>query len=572
MNKRVLVLLLAAALSCGALTACNGNSSSTAGELSQVEQVVNYTPMEAMTFTGNAAVVTAKNFLTSPTELTMTAPEGAKIYYTTDGSEPDESAALYEEPIRIKGDVSNFPTSMVLKAKAYYADGSTSETATRTFFCAMDAETRYKHVIFSISGDPDALYNKPDGIMYGDNVELRGKESEREVYVEALSRDGSILFEQGAGIRIYGAASRFSAIKSFKLFARKEYDENHGQFDIDVFGTVGADGAVIPEYDKLVLRSYGNDFQFAFIRDELNQRLAAQAGYTDCEAVVPAVVYLNGEYYGLVYLHETYCDDLFKDKYGDGAGKFEVLEGTDTEKDVEEDDADMAAIAEEYNRQYAYFSAADLTDDAVYAELCAFMDVENYLQNFAFNICVNNKDWPQNNFKCYRYFAAEGEEYAADGRLDGKWRYLLHDMDYSMGLYEQTETQANYNNLKHILTPGDERYSALFAGLMKREDCRTYFRSEMERLMNGVLSAENILATIDEMSSERFFEMRYYYEHLENLKKENDDIWTWYENLAEQTNLIRRFAEKRNDYLERFLDDALAQYDTPLPEAGDIAE
>lgn len=567
MKKRMLALLLAAALSCGAITGCSDNSSDS--ELSQVEQVINYTPMEAMNFTLSNVTVTAQNFLTSPTELILTAPADAKIYYTTDGSEPDASSTLYEVPIRIKGEISNFPVSMVIRAKAYFADGTVSETATRTFFCAMDAETRYKHVIFSITGDPNELYNQPDGIMYGDNVELRGKESEREVYVEALNRDGSIIFEQSAGIRIYGAASRFSALKSFKLFARKEYDENHGQFDIDVFGTIGADGTVIPEYDKLVLRSYGNDFQFAFIRDELNQRLAAQAGYTDCEAVVPALVYLNGAYYGLVYLHESYCDDLFKDKYGDGAGKFEILEGSDTEKDVDEDDADMAAIAEEYNNQYAKFSAADLTDDAVYAELCAFMDVENYLQNFAFNICINNKDWPQNNFKCYRYFAAEGEEYAAEGALDGRWRYLLHDMDYSMGLYEQTETQANYNNLKHILTPGDERYSALFASLMVREECRTYFRAEMERLMNGVLSSENILATLDEMSSERFFEMRYYYEHLESMKDENEDIWTWYDNLTEQTNLLRSFVKQRNDYLQQFLDDALAQYDTPIPETAE---
>ncbi|MBQ4345718.1 MAG: CotH kinase family protein [Oscillospiraceae bacterium] len=563
MQKRILALLLAATLTCGGLTACNGSSSQ--GELSQVESVVHYTPMEAMSFAKGMVKVTTENFLTAPTELTLSAPEGARIYYTLDGSEPDESAVLYEAPIPMKGEISNFPTSLVLRAKAYFADGSVSDVGTRTFFCAMDVNTRYKHVIFSITGDPAELYEKPDGIMYGDNVELRGRESEREVYVEAINQDGSLVFEQGAGIRIYGAASRFSALKSFKLFARKEYDENHGQFDLDLFGTVGADGEVIPEYDKLVLRSYGNDFQFAFIRDELNQRLAAQAGYTDCEAVIPAVVYLNGAYYGLVYLHESYCDDLFKDKYGKGEGKFELLEGTDTEMKMEEDDPDEATIAWQYNDRYDYFAAADLTDETVYAELCAFMDVENYLQNFAFNICVNNRDWPQNNFKCYRYFAAEGEEYTPGTRLDGRWRYLLHDMDYSMGLYEQDETQAKYNNIKRILTPGDERYSPLFAHLLEREDCRSYFRSEMERLMNGVLSAENMLATLDEMTTERFFEMRYYYEHLENLKKTDDDIWTWYDNLNEQTNIIRRFIQRRNDFLKTYLEQALAAYETETP-------
>lgn len=562
MNRRFLAVLLAATLACGAMTACSENSSVNDGEL--VESVVQYRQLTAVEFTATDVRASDENFLTAPTELTLSAPDGARIYYTLDGSKPDENDTLYDpaKPIRMQGETGgHFPTSLVLRAKAYFADGTESEIVTRTFFCAMDVESRYRHVMFSISGEPAELYEKPDGIMYGENVKQRGRESEREVYVEAISRDGSIVFEQNAGIRLYGAASRFSAQKSFKLFARKEYDPDYGKFPLDVFGTVGADGNVIDKYDKLVLRSFGNDYQFGFIRDELNQRLAAQAGYTDCEAVVPAVIYLNGKYYGLVYLHEAFCDDLFKEKYGGALGKYEILEGKDTEMNVDADDAVAAAIAEEYNTRYNAFAAADLTDDAVYAELCKFMDVENYLQNFAFNICVNNNDWPQNNFKCYRYFAAEGEEYTDDTHQDGRWRYLLHDMDYCMGLYEQEATQAEYNNLKHILTEGDDRYSPLFAGLLAREDCRAFFCSEMERLMHGVLSAENMQNTLDAMSTERFFEMRYYYEHMENEKKHNQEIWTWYENLMPQTALIRQFITGRNDYLETYLAEAMAAYE-----------
>lgn len=561
MNKRFWAVLLAAVLACGAMTACGENSS--VSDSGQVESVVQYQQLAAVEFTATEVTISSENFLTSPTELTLSAPDGARIYYTLDGSKPDESDTLYDAaaPIRMQGKAgSNFPTSLVLRARAYFADGTESEIATRTFFCAMDVESRYRHIMFSISGEPAELYEKPDGIMYGENVEQRGRESEREVYVEAINRDGSIVFAQNAGIRLYGAASRLSAQKSFKLFARKEYDPDYGKFSLDVFGTEGADGNVIDKYDKLVLRSYGNDYQFGFIRDELNQRLAAQAGYTDCEGVVPAVIYLNGEYYGLVYLHESFCDDLFKDQYGGGLGKYEILEGKDTEMKVDEDDAAAAAIAEEYNTRYNAFAASDLTDDAVYAELCRFMDVENYLQNFAFNICVNNNDWPQNNFKCYRYFAVEGEEYIEGTHQDGRWRYLLHDMDYCMGLYEQDETQAEYNNLKHILTEGDARYAPLFAKLLARADCRNFFRSEMERLMNGVLSAENMQNTLDAMNTERFFEMRYYYEHMENEKKHNQEIWTWYENLMPQTALISQFINRRNDCLEGYLAEALAAY------------
>ena len=571
MKKRFFIILLATVLSGCMLTACSGNSGSSQQDAASVESSASFEPVDAMRFTKGLVSVTEQGFLTSSSLLTLSAPDGAAIYYTTDGSEPDTSAMQYTEPIPFQGLVGNFPNSIVLKARAYFEDGSVSEVGTRTFFCASDVKNRYKHVIFSITGDPKQLTEGPDGILFGDNVELRGKESERKVYVEAINRDGSVIFEQYAGARVYGAASRLSAIKSLKLFARKEYDPDHGQFDIDVFGTTGADGAVIPEYDKLVLRNYGNDFQFAFVRDELNQRLAAKAGYTDCEAVVPALVYLNGAYYGLMYLHETYCDDLFKDKYGAGNGKYEVLEGKDGKMNVEEEDAEMAAIATTYNTNYEEFSKADLLDDTIYAQLCAFMDVENYLQNFAFNIYVNNNDWPQNNFKCYRYFAAEGESLGtAEARQDGRWRYLYHDIDFCFSIYEMEETGASYNNLAQILDADSDRYSPLFAKLMERPDCRDFFLAEMQRLMNGALSADSIIETLDHMTTERFFEMRYYFEYLENLKKKNSDIWIWYEEYQRRTDNIRVFARQRAAYMEQFLKEAFAESadQTELPDTA----
>ena len=362
-----------------------------------------------------------------------------------------------------------------------------------------------------------------------------------------------MIFEQAAGIRPYGGASRGSSIKSMKLFARKEYDPYHGKFELDAFGTVGADGEIMNKYDKLVLRNYGNDLQFAFIRDELNQRLVAQAGYSNGEAVVPAVVYLNGKYYGLFYLHESYCDDFFKDKYGGSTeGHYEVLEGNEQRKSEDDDDQENVAAAEEYNFMYNYFAYADMTVDMHFDELCAFMDVENYLQYYAYNIYINNNDWPQNNYKCYRYYAAEDEAYGT-GETDGRWRFLFHDMDFSMGLYDSKETIANYNNLKHIMRPKDDRYSPLFTNLMQREDCRQFFLDEMDRLMNGTLSEKNINAVLDSMLAERESEMIYFFEHLEELKRTDDTIWIWYEGYLERTDNIRKFAKERKAYMEKYL-------------------
>lgn len=509
--------------------------------------------LKIIDFAQDAIAVTNQRFFSQDVKLKIEMPQGARVYYTINGNEPNGGCTEYTAPISLKAAEGDFPNCLILKAIAYYADGSKSEVITHTIFAQEQMENRFETIVFSIVGDPKDLTHPDSGILYEDNAKQRGKESEREVYIEAINSDGSLIFEQSAGIRPYGGASRGSEIKSMKLFARKEYDPYHGKFEIDVFGTIGENGEVINKYDKLVLRNYGNDFQFAFVRDELNQRLAAQAGYTNVEAVVPAVVYLNGKYYGLFYLHENYCDDFFKDKYGGSKeGHYEVLEGNEKRKNEDDDDEANVQAAEEYNFMYDYFSYADMTVDMHFDELCAFMDVENYLQYYAFNICINNNDWPQNNYKCYRYYAADGEAYG-EGETDGRWRFLFHDLDFSMGLYDSKETIASYNNLMHILWHRDDRFSPLFANLMQREECRQFFLDEVERLLNNTLAADNIEKLLDSMMEERENEMVYYFAHLKELKKTEDGIWSNYDSYLKRTENIRRFAQERKKYMEKYL-------------------
>lgn len=516
-------------------------------------------------FPDNAPVFSLEDsFYNAHLSIELKTAYDAEIYYTEDGSEPDKSDTLYTEPIFYECEVTDFPTAHTIKAKAFYADGTESATSVHTYFTAAGTNEHFSEYVFSVSGEPSELTESPDGIFYGENYEARGRESEREVYLSAWDNNGKQVMGQYCGVRIYGGGSRMNSIKSMKLFARKSYSSGDGKFVTSIFNTEVQDGSgnTVGEYDKLVLRNGGNDFQFAFIRDELCHTLAAEAGFSDYEAVKPAVCYLNGEYYGLFWLHETYCDDYFKEKYPNEAalGKFVIAEGTDTEKDVDETDEDSVHSVE-FNEMYEKYSAADLTDDTVYDELCSLMDVENYLDYFAFNIYINNKDWPQNNFRCYRYCPLDGES-AGEGVYDGKWRFLLHDMDYSMGMYEQPELLANYNNLGHILKKGDERYSPLFAALLEREDCRTYFSDKIYELADGVLDGENIKSALASLNGTRYFEQMKFYRHLNSLRSKGDSsIWTNASHLTEQLNIINSFAEKREKFMLSYLDECLEKYE-----------
>lgn len=565
MKKKLILIILILLLLCG----CAGPEEPVSTEPSRSYEVFDSgyyfaSADKVYVFQDDRPVFSLDNtFYDAPIWVELKTQQPAAIYYTTDGTEPDQTDILYDpqEGIYFTTSRGSFPAARTIKARAYYDDGTASAVAVHTYFCANDIGERFTTAVFSITGEAEVLTEGPDGIFYGDNYNQRGDDSEREVHIEAWDAAGTRIFSQYCGIRIYGGASRASSIKSTKIYARKSYQSGIGKFHTDIFGTAAQDGTVIAEYDKLVLRNTGNDFQFGFIRDELCQTLAMQAGYQDYEAVVPAVVYLNGDYYGLFWLHESYCDDYFKEKYPntDAQGEFIVAEGTERWKNTEEDGGDEV-YAEEYNQIYETYAEADLTVQETYDALCKRIDIENYLDYFAFNIYINNNDWPQNNYRCYRYVPAEGEKF--DSVYDGRWRYLLHDTDFSFGLYGMKETAADYNNISKILDPKSDRYAPLFASLMHRSDCREYFMNKLTELSEGALSGQNVTQTLYAMHVLRCTEQDFLYLHMDNLRKKGDDsFWTSAYTLAENMDMIRAFANERDDYILSYARNALKAYE-----------
>lgn len=492
--------------------------------------------------------------------VTNAAPNGV-TFYTMNGSEPapdGKGSTRYEEPIAIEAGKGDYSKARTLKAKTFYADGTVSPTAVHTYFVADGITTRFSDssdwlLIVSLIGDTADFLGKPDGILYGENYKLRGDASERPVHVEILDASGSLLVSQYAGARVYGAYSRQNAVKSLKLIARKSYASGVGKFKYDFFGTKNSLGEDIASYDRLVLRSYGNDWQFAFLRDELNQRLLGKAGYPCYEEVRPAIVYLNGSFYNFVWMHESYCDTYFKQKFPDDTkkGEFVVIGGTETAKNPDTDQNDVAEC-KEFNDAYNSFRDLDYTVESNYADLQKFMDVQNYLDYYAANIYVCNYDWPHNNYKVYRYYADESGGYG-DGVYDGRWRFLPHDMDYCYNIYDNpTECLVSTDYLKTVMTKG-QRYAPLFTALMAREDCREYFIKRVLELAEGAFSYASVCAEIDVMAAEQGSELSPYIAAMKKAYNTGgwfgNTIWTSVEYVENSRETIRNFAAQREDYL-----------------------
>ena len=505
---------------------------------------------------GTFAFSDTNSFCNDTLTVSLEAPAGAKIYYTLDCTEPNEASDVYADPLKFEPVEGTLPDAYVLRAKALLKSGTWTKTAVKTYFVAENVKERYTTLIFSVTGDPADLTGKPDGIFYGKNYEKRGKESERPVYIESLGPDGYPEISQFGGVRIYGGYSRQNSIKSMKLFARKEYDPERGTFKFNDFGTARMDGSdkVVNKYDKLVLRDAGNDYQFCFLRDELSQTLCKKAGFDLYEAVLPVTTYLNGKYYGLLWLHESYCDTYFKEKFGkDAPGEFVVLEGSDQKKN-DDDDEFTQKYVKEYNEAYNKFINMDLTNDANYKALNDFLVVEDYLDFFAWNICLNNWDWPNNNYKVVRYVPAEGDTYT-DGIFDGRYRFLPHDMDYSYGLYGQDATQAYYDTLRIVMNPRDTRYAPLFTKLMERDDCKEYFKNKSIEFLQGALSTDSIKESYTMLHESRATELDYYYQHIDQLRKKGDfSLWCSPGSYYDSEAMLMIFAENRQEYALKYIE------------------
>lgn len=108
------------------------------------------------------------------------------------------------------------------------------------------------------------------------------------------------------------------------------------------------------------------------------------------------------------------------------------------------------------------------------------------------------------------------------------------------------------------LDKNSDRYACIFANLMERSDCRKYFLDKINSLMDSVFSEEYSMQLLEEMLEERNTELRYMYEHFENLKKSGDDsLWSSYYDVAGRLNRIKAFIINRRKYIEKYINNCL---------------
>lgn len=468
------------------------------------------------------------SFYSEDQELILSTLLDADIYYTMDGSLPAEGAMRYEEPIKLTA--GEELKAVPIRAVACYEGGESSPIYTKTYFLGKQAEERFSTKIVSITGDPEDFYDYDRGILvpgrirdayamanpdedFTDtapaNYNLRGMESERPIYAEIWDADGTCLVSQNMGMRVHGGTSRGNDMKSLRLIARKDYGEKRISQELFLNNSSDWTGNPITEYKQVILRNHGNDHEKAYLRNELGQRLARDAGFLDTQEFCAASVWLNGQYYGFEWMEESYDDVYFQTHYGtkNDEGSWQVLAPHRGSANIYTEDEAEAQAAWDFNIAYGYL-LRDLTDDSIFAELEQQLDIDNFLQYCAIEIYLSNPDWPNNNCKAYRWYA-NGRNYSGP-YLDGRWRFLLYDLD--VGMARTGSSMADNPTLGEVLREEEsnwDREEPLLRALLQREDMRKRFTEIMENMMEGAFSYEHACQVIDEIQQEMEGELEY---------------------------------------------------------------
>ncbi len=462
---------------------------------------------------------------TEELDLTITAMSpGGKIYYTLDGSIPvigKITTYQYTEPIRIKAQAIREQASVhfcgtVIRAIEVNESGLESGVATASYFVDRNILNRYRLPIISITTDSSNLYDSTTGIMAPGQTQNRGREWERPIHFEYFDREGTLRVSMDAGIRLHGAASRDWAFKSFRIYARSEYDlQNKFEYDffadsvIPVIVKNGENkGEELREFKRLILRNGGNEGTAGdgtLFRDALSQALMANTKL-DLQGYSPAITFINGEFYGIQNIRERQDEKYLEDHYNIDENEVIIY---DFQYDASGAQIPIIDNGEEadlefYQNMLEFLKSSDMSLQENYEELQKYLDIENFVDYQIINIYGANRDWPGNNCKAWRVRTEYNPE--AEYGLDGRIRWLVFDTDFNFGLYNPWAV--NMDSLADAMKTGGTEWptqdgaTLILRKLMENTEFKTYFCQRFLDLINSNFDQDYANTLIDTMSAQ----------------------------------------------------------------------
>lgn len=424
--------------------------------------------------------------------------QDATIYYTLDGTDPTESSFVYSSPLQID-------QTTVLRARIKSAGLLSEEIKTHTYILNKNTDL----AIISITTNPDNLWDSVYGIY--SNYE---SDKEIPIFFELFEPNGIDGISKNAGMKIHGGWTRQFPQKSFAIFAREKYGPS--SFRHRIFPELP-----FVEYESFILRNSGGDFESARLRDALQQNLVDHLDI-ETQAYRPAVVYLNGVYWGILNIREKLNEHYVEAHHGISKDNLDMLEN---HQNVVHGDATH------YISMTSFIASNNMSLPKSYEHLKTQIDMDNYLDYMASQIYFANTDWPGWNLKYWR-----------PKHPGGKWRWMLYDLDDGFGL--GSPQFYGYHNMFDFVTttdgpewPNPPWSTFLFRKLLENGSFKEDFLNRFADYLNTIWQPDIVVGLIDEMLAELGSEMQL---HLQRWQISYED-WQY------EIDDLKEFAEQRVD-------------------------
>lgn len=409
-------------------------------------------------------------------ELSCATP-GAEIRFTLDGSEPDSQSILYPGQAVVVG------APLVFRARAFAPGQEPSVVTTQSYFVGI----AHDFPVVSLAFEPAVFFDSLTGLYTNFSQDLTG------IANIELFEPGSTLsaLNQLVEVEIQGTGSAGLPQKSLEIKAKESLGAD--KLEHSIFPDLPYDA-----YKRIVLRNGGQDWCVTQFRDEFATSLLQDrsdigdlltAPALHFQAWRPAVVYFNGQYWGVHNIRERMNRFYVRQHFDWDQDDFDMIENFG-----EVSSGDSEAWLELFN--FLLQNNIDFSSDSIHNLLKQKIDYQNYIDYCAFNIYLENEDWPGNNVLRFRHRSETG-----------KWQWMTYDLDFTFGLYQggggwntgdpSPNALARLLDGSSLVWPNPDWSTLLFRRLWQHAGFRRDFSNRLADMLNSAFLPERVGERLD---------------------------------------------------------------------------
>ena len=462
-------------------------------------------------------------YTTKQTVGLTTTSSSAEIRYTTDGSEPLPTSALYG------GTPLSISTTKVIRATCFSKTNKLpGRSASNTYFINT---TGHSVPVLSVITDHSNLFGG-SGIF--DNW---SQEWEKPCYVEYFDQNKKKQFEQFTGIQIDGGAggSRSNPQHSFRL----EFDNNnYGDGDVDY--PLLPDRPDRKDFKSIYLRNGSNQWLTFQFKDAMETKMMSNQTNNYYSACTPVVVYINGSYFGLYEMREKLNDEFFEENYNATIDStFNLLSLSWYYNSV------MRALngsVENFTTDYNNFLKLNRADVSYLQKADQILDLDYYTDYIAAQTWIADTDWLYNNIKIVK-----------GDFTKHRWRFILQDLEWSLN--PNGWTNSGFYHIGFMLGYNSGMpYIRFWQELIKHTAYKNKFINRLADLMNSAYLPENTIGIAQSIYDASYSEMRAEYVRWGGGEfQANSNMTKYQDNMAIfKSELTNRSTTVRNNIVTNF--------------------